>query len=332
MRKTRLPLITLFGFTSVIYASATMAEFSFGQSDDALTGLGRTYGYLIGQEYKLKRIAKLYPSLQIPAKAAELEFSAKYGSSIKTKLTEEMMSKVGSENFRKMATQMESSIQKQLDSTKIPQQEAINFIEEVNSRAQGQIDKKILPYILAAEYKEQPAREFSARMRQRFDTQGHSKSQGLNLVLEVPVSWVAAEGERPHIVQKWKSMAGHGQQLITLDIRDTKVKISKQDIQDLVTSGEIKTLVPPGGTYIGGGVQTVESSPGYWVDYSITTERAGMQLNVIGRINAFFNTDRAFMISCMTTNSQQKDAEQDFAKITTLCPMVVNSVVLKDIY
>lgn len=317
-----------------LFSLPAMADFSFGRSEGALMGLGRAYGYLLGQDYTLKRIAKLYPSLQVPVKSAELEFSAMYGSSIKDRLIEAMTEGIGSEKVRQITIQMDSSIAKQVNSTTITQQDAVNFITEVNSRAKGQVDGHVLPYFVAAKYKGQPASEFSAKMRQRFNTQGHPKSLGLNLVLDLPVSWVAAEGERPHIVQKWKSMAGYGQQLITLDIRETGEKVSTQALQELVASGEIKTLAPPGATFINGGTQTVESLPGYWLDYSTAVERAGMQIYLVGRINAFFTSDKAFIISCMTTIDQGRKAEadKDFAKIKALCPMIVNSVVLKDLY
>lgn len=90
----------------------------------------------------------------------------------------------------------------------------------------------------------------------------------------------------------------------------------------------------PRGTSINGGTQTVESLPGYWLDYSTEVERAGLQICQVGRINALFTSDKAFLISCMTMIDQGKKAEadKDFAKIKALCPMVVNSVVLKDVY
>lgn len=296
-------------------------------------GLGRAYGYLLGQDYTLKRIVKLYPSLQVPVRSAELEFSATYGSSIKANLTEAMTAGIGSDRFRQIAAQMDSSIAKQVNSTTITQQDAVNFITEVKTRAKGQVDDHVLPYIVAAKYKDQPASEFSAKMRQRFNSQGHPKSLGLNLVMDLPLSWIATEGERPHIVQKWQSMAGHGLQLITLDIRETGQKVSKQDLQELIDSGEFKTFVPPGSTFINGGAQSVESLPGYWLDYSSAGERAGLQIYQVGRINAFFTSGKAFSISCMTTIDQEKKAEadKDFANIKALCPMVVNSIVLKDV-
>lgn len=70
------------------------------------------------------------------------------------------------------------------------------------------------------------------------------------------------------------------------------------------------------------------------MDYSTAVERAGLQIYQVGCINAFLTSDKAFLISCMTMIDQGKKAEadKDFAKIKALCPMVVNGVVLKDVY
>lgn len=334
MRMLRSYTIPLISLTLLAPSFSAVADFSFGRSEGAMVGLSKAYGYLLGQDYTLARIAQQYPTLQAPVRSAELNFSITYGSTIMDKLIAEMTDGIGSNKFRQVASRMNASIENQINSTPLSHQVAVDFIAEVNSRARGEVDGSILPYLSAAKYKDQPASEFSAKMRQRFNTEGHPKSLGLNLLLDLPVSWVAAEGERPHIVQKWQSMAGFGQQMITLDIRSTGSEISKQDIKGLIDGGELRTLAPPGSYFISGGAQTVESLPGYWFDYSTTAERAGSKVYQIGRINTFFILDKAFSINCMTTVEWRKkaQADQDFPKIKALCPMVVNSVVLKDLY
>lgn len=37
----------------------------------------------------------------------------------------------------------------------------------------------------------------------RYNTKGHSKSLGLNIVIDIPRIFIANEGKRPHIIQKW---------------------------------------------------------------------------------------------------------------------------------
>lgn len=334
MHNIRNRTASIFGVFVALASAPVMADYSFGRSEGALTGLSRAYGYLLGQEYSLKRIAKLYPSLQAQVRSAELEFVTTYGSTTKEKLTEAMAAGIGPDKIRQMTSRVESGIAQQVNSTPFTQQEGVNFIAEVHRRAKGEIESKVLPFLVAANYKARPASEYSANFLQKFKTQGHPKALGLNLKMNLPVSWVASEGERPHIVQKWQSMAGYGEQLITLDIRNSGGKVSKQDIQDLIDTGELKTIAPPGATFIDGGAQTVENQPGFWMDYNISVERAGISVYQVGRLNGFFTPDKLFLITCMTTTEQGKkaEAEKDFGQIKTLCPLVVNSVVLTDLY
>lgn len=321
-----------FAFLLAVSSAPAVADFSFGRSDEAMVGLGKAYGYLLGQDYTLKRIATLYPALQAPVKGAEHGFAAAYGSSIKDTLATEISAVVGSEAFGQIATRMESSVVQQINTAHLTQDQAVKFIAEVNSRAKGEVDASVRPFLLAARYKDQPAREFSAKQRQRFDTQGHPKSLGLNLTLDVPVSWVGAEGERPHIVQKWQSMAGFGQQMITLDIRNTGAKVTPQEIKAQVDGEGIKSLTPPDSTFINGGAQTVETLPGYWLDFSGEFERAGVKIYQVARLNAFFIGEQAFLVSCATTVglADKAQADKDFVKLQALCPLVVNSIVVKD--
>ncbi len=325
-----------------LFSLPAMADFRFGHSKGAMEGLGLAYAYLLRQDYTLKRIAKFYPSLQASVRNAELEFSLAYGTSIKDQLAEAITEEIGSEHFNRVAKIIDSSVGGQVSSTSISYQEAVNFIEEVKSRSRGNVDKKTLQYLVAAQYKGRPASEFSSKMLQKFNTHGHSKSLGLNLVLDLPVSWVAAESKYPEIVQKWQSMVGNGKQFIMLEILESGAKVSKQELLESVNRVEIEKTVPPGVKFIEGGAQTIGSIPGYWADYSMEIEAAGMKIYQVGRVNTFFTSDKLFIILCMTMSDSlnkeeaggdyKEEAHSDFTKIKALCPMVVNSVVLKDIY
>jgi hypothetical protein len=334
MQKLSVWAVGVFVLAAVFLAPLAKADFSFGRSEAAQIGLSRAYGYVLAQEYSLKRIAQLYPMLQSPVQNAEFAFATTYGRSIKDKLAEYIAPGLGREKLREFTTKIHGSLEKKFSSTTYTKQESLDFVAEVNRRAKGQVDSSILPYLVATRYRDQPANEFSAKLLQRFNTQGHPKSLGLNMVIDLPVSWVAAEGERPHIVQKWQSMAGYGQQLITLDIRKTGFKVSPPEVAEFARGGGLKTFVPDGGTFIGGGGQTVEGQPGYWLDYSMVVERAGFNIYSIARINSFFIADKALSITCMVTTGQDQKAgaDKDFVKVKALCPMVVNSVVIKDLY
>ncbi|CAM3747264.1 hypothetical protein CCOS865_01279 [Pseudomonas reidholzensis] len=331
MLKLRPCATSLISVSVLALSSPALADFSFGRSEAAMRGLIRSYGYLLGQDYALERIAQLYPALQAPIRDAQLNFASAYGATIMDQLSGELTAGVGGDTFRQVAAKIKSSTHDQIMSASMPYDEAVEFIAEVNNRAKGKLDGTILPYLLATTYKGQPAAEFSADRLQRFNTQGHPKALGLNLAVALPASWGAAEVEPAHIVQKWQSMAGYGQQMITLEVHNAEAKVTQEEIKGMIDAGQLGTVAPSGSVVTAGGVQSVESLPGYWLDYTTSTERGGKTFYHAGRLNAFYTSDKAFLISCMTTadGSQKAQAQEDFKKIQALCPLVVNSVALK---
>lgn len=52
----------------------------------------------------------------------------------------------------------------------------------------------------------------------KFDTKNHPKSNGLWLTVKYPSSWRSAEGERPHIVQKFDRVDGNFYEAMMLQI------------------------------------------------------------------------------------------------------------------
>ena len=64
---------------------------------------------------------------------------------------------------------------------------------------------------LAAAFAVTPAAtEFASGNRKKFHTADHPKSKGLKMVLSYPNSWLAEEGDRPNVVQKFFSEGGVG--------------------------------------------------------------------------------------------------------------------------
>ncbi|TDF82397.1 hypothetical protein [Pseudomonas sp. H9] len=324
-RHTLAPLSLMLAAFSV----PAVADFSFGRSDEAMLGLGKAYGYLLAQDYTLKLIPTRYPELQASAKSAELNFASVFGNSIKDKLGAEISAAIGEDTFRPMVSRMEAALAEKIDVPALTHRNAVKFIAEVNNAEKGKVDASVFPYLAAVRYKDQPASEFTDKLLQRFDTQGQPNSLGVNLMMDLPISWVA---EKAHTksVQRWHSMAGYGRQVITLDVVNTGARISTQDIKDQLAGGRIRTLTPPDSTFINGGAQTVASLPGYWLDYNTEVEQDGFKAYQAVRLNVFFKADKAVLVSCGTTSSQAKkaQADKDFTKLQALCPLVVNSIVL----
>jgi hypothetical protein len=177
--------------------------------------------------------------------------------------------------------------------------------------------------------------EFLDGYRQRFNSDGHRKAQELKLVLQLPRSWKEEEGERPHIVKKWVSQNGTGMEIIHLDIRDSEgYTPANNEIETLVSSGEIKDTVPDGATYINSGVFLLEMRKGYWMEMSRHQERAGINLYIHSAMHQLFFRGKAIGVMCsaMSPNEHRAKADEAYKSIHPLCQQVLNSLVLLQAY
>lgn len=72
----------------------------------------------------------------------------------------------------------------------------------------------------------------------RFDTKDHPKALGVHFALEYPEDWVASEGDRPHIVQKFRQR--EGMNFITIIVRSFA-----EVTQGVLTDSDRRTLICP---------------------------------------------------------------------------------------
>ncbi|MFH1829463.1 MAG: hypothetical protein ABH871_01635 [Pseudomonadota bacterium] len=308
------------------------SELNFNHA--SIKGLAQAYGFILGQEFSLERINKEYPDLYPSVLLAKAQFDSSFPD-IKSKLKDQLVRAMGEKLFDKTDIDLKRQLQTSLGGQVITKDIAQSFLQQIKQRAEGNIDSPVLEYMLSVKYLSYPAGEFSEGYRQRFSTDGHRKSQGINLVLQVPKSWKAQEGERPHIVQKWVSQNGTGLEMIHLDIRDSEgYTPTNSEVEAFVSSGEIKDMVPSGATYISSGLFSLEMRKGYWIEMRLIQERAAIRLYQHSRIHQLFFRGKAIGLMCQTSNSieDKVKADEAFKRIKPLCQQVLNSLVLLQAY
>lgn len=209
------------------------------------------------------------------------------------------------------------------------------FQKSRHSWARGEIESPVLEYLLAVKYKTNPAREYPDGFRQRFSTDGSGKARGIKLSLRLPRSWLARDGERPHIVKKWTTEGGTGLESLMLDIRDAEgYDPDRREIDRFLRSGEVKQAVPPGGVHIASGAFTLEGRPGYWIDMKLVQERVGVEVYQRMLMYQVFFRGRAIGIMCQTGGppSTATRVDESLKRFRPLCQQVVNSMVLHQAY
>ena len=311
-------------------AWATLAH-----SQPAIKAISTAYGFILGQEYSLARIERTYPDAALQVELARMTFNSAFPD-IRKKLEAELVAALTEPKFKELRDEMHSKIGPLLTKQQLTPQLAQQFLEQVKARAKGaDMEPEVLRYLLAVQYAANPVAEFGNGFRQRFRTDGTGKSQDVRLILQLPRSWLAKDGERPHIVQKWISEGGTGSTIIMLDIRDAQgYTPDRREVERFVKSGEVREIVPEGGTLHDTGTFTMEQRTGYWMDMSVKLERAGFRMYERGTMHQLFINGKAVGLLCMSYAKENEPRIADAAaKLNKpLCQQVLNSLVLEQAY
>lgn len=314
--------------------SYTPSTFAINFNTTSVKGIAQAYGFVLGQEYSFSRISKEFPELTINVDLARAQFGSTFPD-IKTELETQLKKAIGDKLFEETSTNLRTKLRETLGRQEITKEIAVNFLEQVKGRSKGEIESPVIEYLLAVKYMANPVGEFADGFRQRYQTDGTGKSQGIKLNLQLPRSWAVKEGERPHIVKKWVSENGTGLEIILLDIRDEQgYNPTKKEIEAFVRSGEVKEMVPEGSTYVASGNFTLEMRTGYWVQMAMPIERAEMKFYQDVLMYQFFFQGKAVGLMCQAGGSEtEKPKVNDaFKRIRPLCQQILNSLVLTQAY
>ena len=307
---------------------------ALNHNDNSVNGLAKSYGFVLGQELSLKRIADSFPNLRSSVEGARLGFQVTFGD-VKERLEQELTQAVGAPMFADVRSQLEKQLAAQLREQRLTPELAQQFIGIVNARAKGQeVDSGILRYLLAVRYAASPASEYANGFRQRFRTDGAGKSQGVRLSLQVPRSWLEQEGERPHIVRKWVSEGGTGTSVIMLLVREMGAETSDREIEHGVKSGATRREIAELGKIHKVETFTVERRKGVHVEFSNTEERVGSRIYIRAFQYQVHLKTKAIVIMCSTFAMEQNTAQVNAAAtlLDPVCKQVVNSLVLDQVY
>lgn len=321
-------------FFLLLFVFLPTTVFALNANPTSVKGMAQAYGFVLGQEYSLSRIAKEFPELTGDVELARAQFGSTFPD-IKTKLETQIKQAMGEKPFQETATNLRTKLRETLGRQQITSDVAASFLKQIKARSKGEIESPVLEYLLAVGYSANPVGEFADGFRQRYQTDGAGKSQGIKLNLQLPRSWAGKDGERPHIVQKWVSENGTGLEMIHLDIRDGQgYNPTKKEMEEFVSSGESKNSVPDGSTYVASGNFTLEKQTGYWLQMAMPLERAGMKIYQDVLMYQFFFRGKVIGIMCQAGGPENEKPKVNvaFKRIRPLCQQVLNSIVLTQAY
>ena len=214
-------------------------------NQNLMMDMSRTYGYYIGQTHVLDLIEKKYPNLKNDVFLAKNEFDLKYLKSIK-EIEQSFLKIMTKKQWDEIKVNIKKKIVEQLNYDYITQQESSNFIQEVKTRATGNIESPVIETLLMFNptYQKNPISEFNDKFFQKYNSKDNPKAKGIDFTVKAPKSWKSEEANRPNIVRKIGSNNGYivedkfmeNIMLMVFDLPIEVNSLTQQDITDVCNS------------------------------------------------------------------------------------------------
>lgn len=300
--------------------------------------IGQAYGFYIGQDHTLRCISDKYPKLRSQITLVDKLFAVRFGRALTT--MNAIMSKQAQGEWDKIKHRAKNEIERVLAAQEPTESQALDFIEEVRSRSEGNVESPILETLLMfmPGYEAHPGREFTEGYRYKFCSDGSIKAKGMNFCIEIPRTWKAKDANRPNIVKKFVNRNGRGFTVILVIIKDVPLPdgevIVESDIEEMLRPEEIEDLLPKEAKYLGKGPIVIEGFPGYWIRYTANLKRVRVSAVFDGIVYALFCRNKLFVLQGQTVLqlSEQKSAGDDFNKYENVFDLVANSLVFNSVY
>jgi hypothetical protein len=165
-----------------------------------------------------------------------------------------------------------------------------------------------------------------------FKTDGHSKSNGINLTIKYPSDWTRKEGERPHIVQKF--LSPDHQAYVMVVIQDLGIPagtpITQEELEATLDPSQLKEMVPNGMQFIGAQKTKIETLPAGILEYQSTQQRAGLSIDQQVWALIFIYKTSMVQIQCGVGGQTGINTTELMGRYKPLCIQIANTIVLPD--
>lgn len=334
MKKTRHSvLFVVLLFLAIPHSSADLVL-----TDALMKDISQAYGFWLGQEYTLDEISKKFPSLSRQVLIARMAFSSEFRSSIEG--INSYMNEKNRDEWENLKNTITGKFENILDIDVLSEVEANAFVEEVRQRAKGSIESPVLETLLTfkAGYAANPGKEFSDGYKYKYSHDGSGKAKGVPFTIELPKTWLAKDGDRPNVVQKFISKNGRGYEIVMVLINNIPLeqgeRITEKDVDEILNPIDIRDMIPDGATATDFGKLVIETLPGFWVKMKIQSARVRNSMKAESVMYAIFYEDRMIQIQAQVINSINGESIGDggFVKFEPLFDLIANSLVISSLY
>ncbi len=328
-------------YLTILFFLNSFLGFSQRTSEiNSLDMAARAWGYLYSQNLNIEKIKTDFPELLNEVLFAELSFKLSFGNVDKN---------INSYFTKSFGESFDDSLEKYL-TTKYTDinlfvvndfSSAKLFINEVLQRANGNIASPFLELFLAFQFKDEPHNEFFENYTYAYSTEGHGKSLGTNWKIDVPISWKAYEGDRPHVVQKFISHYGNGTETsvatVALMVNNLPIiegyQLTSSDYENFNLEDSAHKFVEEGNELISFKNFSIEKYKGYILTADYTGQRMSFTYKMRMQQVGLFVEDKFYsLIFTVSPKDSDQELSIEFDKYQPLFTLITNSIVLVDKY
>ncbi len=303
-------------------------EVSAYQMDElAYKQAAQVYGFMYAQRMTLAAMQKQYPEYAPALKLQELQFDAAYGWPEAN--AEAIVKTLGESAAQTMIDQYFKPYEENWN-RKFSDAEVKAFSSELEERISGKFSTPdIRQNMLWLQYGGRPSSEMVDGKTVQFNSATIPKANGIEVTFRTPASWHKAEGDRPHVVQKWISQNGSGDMAIILIVmtgEDFK-GITRDDVEQSYAQDQGKMFVPANASLLASSVVSIDSAPTVLFDTTMALTIAGKELSLRTRTYDIFAADSLISLQCSVTrpSAQKEVAEKRFPRVGELCEKVAST-------
>lgn len=298
--------------------------------------LAQTTGFLMAQQDSLERISREFPHMVSDVEEVSLQFSSSFGKA--SSLISDELRTILRDEYDHFVEKLQERIRNDGRKVSISPALAASFLTEVRLRARGQLPSPVLETLLTYEYSTSPVEEFQRRYIRSFQTTGHPKADGLDFKVSYPASWRAAEGERPHVVQKFTSRNGHGFEMLIIMVRDMGLpegyEPTEEELKEVFSESQLKLSAPDNAKVISARPITLENRPAGVLLFDQSGERLDAHVDMRTQMYAtVVKGHMVFLQFSVTLDGETNDSLSNrFEKFEPLFRQIANSLVLTGEY
>ncbi|MBT7912807.1 hypothetical protein HN588_02740 [Candidatus Bathyarchaeota archaeon] len=297
--------------------------------------LSKALGFIVAQSFTLKRIQGDHPSLKTRTQVVASDFDLSFGTA-EDNIRKALKREFGPA-YPDFLSLMAEQGRKVVSSQEIDQRGAVAFLDEVELRAKGKIPSPVLETLLSYQFIDRPAEEMRKGYSRVFRKEGHPKAKGVDFQICHPISWRPDEGDRPNIVQKFKSMNGRGLESFLVMVRGIPLpkgyELTKEDLDELLGESGVRAMIP-GGEIISSKSIVLDRQQGVMILFDQSAKRLDLTITTRNLLFLTIYANKMIFIQCSVAVMPGDEAELggSFSRFEPLFMRVANSFVIQNQY